>query len=151
MPAWSSSSTKFSCLPKELRERIRRVSPRATACWLWLGPVSYQGRPGDLSVGYGRQSWPIVVDEPTASTTNWLAHKLIYTLLEGPVPNGLVLDHLKERCTARRCVRPDHLEPVTMEENTRRGGGRYGSKRFLKSTTAARAPAPAEFEDEVPF
>lgn len=38
--------------------------------------------------------------------------------VNGPVPPGLVLDHL---CRDRRCRRPDHLEAVTEEENIRRG------------------------------
>lgn len=46
------------------------------------------------------------------------AHKFAYELLAGPVPAGLVLDHL---CRNRICVRPDHLEPVTERENILRG------------------------------
>lgn len=36
----------------------------------------------------------------------------------GPVPIGLELDHL---CKNRPCKNTDHLEPVTHEENVRRG------------------------------
>jgi hypothetical protein len=46
------------------------------------------------------------------------AHRLSYVLAEGPIPEALVLDHL---CRKKRCVRPDHLEPVTVMENSRRG------------------------------
>ena len=46
------------------------------------------------------------------------AHRYAYELEVGPIPEGLVLDHL---CRVPTCVRPDHLEPVTMAENTRRG------------------------------
>jgi hypothetical protein len=38
-------------------------------------------------------------------------------LLVGPVPDGLVLDHL---CRRKHCVNPDHTEPVTQAENIRR-------------------------------
>jgi hypothetical protein len=36
----------------------------------------------------------------------------------GPIPEGLTIDHL---CKNPGCVRPDHLEAVTMRENIRRG------------------------------
>jgi hypothetical protein len=45
----------------------------------------------------------------------------------GPIPDGLVLDHL---CRNKLCVNPKHLEPVTNQENILRGltplvGGYY--------------------------
>jgi hypothetical protein len=45
-------------------------------------------------------------------------HRFAYELLVGPIPAGLVLDHL---CRNRLCVNPNHLEPVTNSENPRRG------------------------------
>jgi hypothetical protein len=57
------------------------------------------------------------------------AHTVMYELLVGPVPEGLMLDHL---CRHRGCVRPDHLEPVTNQENARRGltGQNYGGRLY---------------------
>lgn len=68
-------------------------------CWLWKGK---------LQDGYGAQGW---------EGKTWAAHRLVYTLLMGEIPEGLDLDHL---CKVRHCVNPDHLEPVTRGENIRR-------------------------------
>ncbi|WP_033356238.1 HNH endonuclease signature motif containing protein, partial [Kitasatospora aureofaciens] len=45
------------------------------------------------------------------------AHRYAYTQLVGPIPDGLVIDHL---CRNPSCVNPAHLEPVTHAENMRR-------------------------------
>lgn len=75
---------------------------RTAWCWVWLGPLMLGGRYGGISV-QGKT-------KP--------AHKVAWESVNGPVPEGLELDHL---CRNRRCVRPDHLEPVTHLENMRRG------------------------------
>lgn len=49
-----------------------------------------------------------------------LAHRLTYEAAKGPIPRGLVLDHL---CRNPSCCNPDHLEPVTQRENIMRGLG----------------------------
>jgi hypothetical protein len=72
-------------------------------CWLWTGYISKNG--------YGRGGH---------KSKAWQLHRLFYTVLMGPIPEGLVLDHL---CRIRNCVNPDHLEPVTKTENSRRGFG----------------------------
>lgn len=46
------------------------------------------------------------------------AHRLAYEWFVGPIPEGMVLDHL---CRVRHCVNPAHLEPVSDVENRRRG------------------------------
>lgn len=89
--------------PRALPHHIRRnIGPGANGCWLWLRSLS--------SDGYGWAS----LDDRTSQ-----AHRLVYTLIVGDVPAGLVLDHL---CRVRHCVNPEHLEPVTPGENLRRSG-----------------------------
>lgn len=69
-------------------------------CWHWRGSLNENGY-GMSYLGGGRQ----------------LAHRRMYELLVGPIPEGLTLDHL---CRIRFCVNPDHLEPVTLLENLAR-------------------------------
>lgn len=64
-------------------------------CWEWGGRRTRQG--------YGHGSWHI--DGKLVQ----LAHRVSYMLRVGPIPDGLVIDHL---CRNPPCVRPDHLEPV---------------------------------------
>jgi hypothetical protein len=47
-----------------------------------------------------------------------MVHRLAYEAFVGPIPEGLVIDHL---CRNRGCINPDHLEAVTESENIRRG------------------------------
>lgn len=49
---------------------------------------------------------------------NYRAHRISYELVRGPIPAGLVIDHL---CRNAGCVNPWHLEAVTQSENVRRG------------------------------
>ena len=49
---------------------------------------------------------------------NKAAHRVMYELFVGPIPEKLQLDHL---CRNRPCFNPKHLEPVTARENLLRG------------------------------
>lgn len=54
----------------------------------------------------------------TFAGKTYATHRFAYEVFVGPIPAGLVIDHL---CSQRACCNPDHLEPVTMRENGMRG------------------------------
>ena len=64
-----------------------------------------------FSNGYGNSKAP-------GTRKNICAHKLSYIVHRGQYDQTLDLDHL---CRNRRCVNPDHLEPVTRTVNLSRG------------------------------
>ena len=68
-------------------------------CWIWTGATS---------TVYGL-FW---VDNRMVR-----AHRWAYQHLVGPIDEGLQLDHL---CRNTKCVNPDHLDPVTQQENIAR-------------------------------
>ena len=74
-----------------------------SGCWLWTS--------GKTRLGYGT-----IWDNRTKKHA--MAHRISYELHHGTIDPNLVIDHL---CRTPSCVRPDHLELVTVAENTRRG------------------------------
>jgi hypothetical protein len=68
------------------------------------------------------------------------AHRVVYTASCGEIPTGLELDHT---CRNRRCVNPDHLEPVTTRVNLLRGGG-VSANAFVKTHCQRGHPFDAE-------
>jgi hypothetical protein len=89
-------------LPDESLEKYIERIPES-GCWIWLGAVN--------QFGYGRAY-------ANGKTTS--AHRVVYEALVGPIPDGLIIDHL---CRTRCCVNPSHLEPVTQRSNVLRGVG----------------------------
>lgn len=53
-------------------------------------------------------------------------HIVAWTKVNGPVPEGKVLDHM---CRRRHCSAHWHLEPVTQSENEKRKDWRYRVRR----------------------
>lgn len=102
---------KDSALNGKLPEFLaRRVEPHdrghGSPCLEWIGA---------LHVGY---AWVSHEGKPQ------LGHRLSYEYAVGPIPAGLVIDHL---CRNRKCINPDHLDPVTQAVNVRRAHPNYST------------------------
>lgn len=88
-------------MSKSLLEQLEDKFLIDDGCWEWTAAKQVGGY-GVLNVA-GRTT---------------LAHRVVYELLVGPVPEGTEIDHL---CRNRACVRPDHLDPVSKKVNIARG------------------------------
>jgi len=80
---------------------VKTLPTGVGGCWLWTASKDRKG--------YGKFKMAGRVHR---------AHRVSYEMHVGPIPDGLELDHL---CRNRMCVNPDHLEPVTTQENLLRG------------------------------
>lgn len=89
-------------------ERFWSKVNKTAGCWEWTAGKNN---------GYG-------VFFPTKGNTRQ-AHRYSYEQLVGPIPEGLVIDHL---CRNHSCVNPEHLEPVTNQVNLLRGIGFAATK-----------------------
>ena len=84
-----------------------------TPCWTWMGAMNGP---------YGHASY----NDPNSATRRPIrAHRLSYRVFNGPLVDGLVVDHL---CHHKACVNPEHLRQVTQQENVyNRKGASTGS------------------------
>ena len=82
-----------------------------TGCWVWQRYLGVEG---------------YALKRPDGKKIP--AHRYYYEMYRGPVPAGLMMDHL---CRNRACVNPYHLEPVTAKENAARRD-RAKTKRALR-------------------
>jgi len=92
-------SVPLLTLPPRIQEKI--YPEPNSGCWLWAG--GWDGR------GYG-VVW--------LEGQNIYIHRFCYEFFVGPIPDGLILDHI---CRTRCCCNPMHVEPVTYKINTNRG------------------------------
>lgn len=118
--------------PIEDRLWSRVVKDPETGCWNWTGPIS--------SSGYG------VIGKGGRHAGLYRTHRLAWLLLRGPIPDGMLLDHL---CLNKRCCNPDHLRIVTPQINLRKERGWRKTCKFghplppqPKELGARRAPCP---------
>lgn len=90
---------------------------KSGSCWIWLAHKDPRGY-GKFRLG-GRAV---------------LAHRASYEWANGPIPDGMMLDH---RCRLTSCVNPGHLRLVTSKQNQehrtieRKSGGMRGAN-FVK-------------------
>jgi hypothetical protein len=93
----------FPLTPRQRDEFWTKVAFTQAGCWEWQRNV--------LRNGYGQKSF---------GGKMYLAHRVAWTDMNGPIPQSMTLDHL---CRNRKCVRPNHLEPVSIKVNILRGNG----------------------------
>lgn len=93
-------------------EKVNKGSE--SECWVWTAAtVSPAGR---AHVKYGKIAGP----RGEGKRVQWLAHRLSWTLVNGDIPNGMLVDH---RCFNTLCVNPDHLRLVTPQQNSENRSG----------------------------
>lgn len=106
------NKSKTGPKPRDPEVRFFEKVNKTGGCWFWLELKNQSG--------YGLF---------TLNQKNILAHRFSYSLVNGPIPAGLTIDHL---CRVRHCVNPSHLEAVTHLVNTLRGDG-FGARNARKT------------------
>lgn len=91
-------------LPGSTIKPLVRIGDSPGDCWQWIGGVSGV-------TGYGKKQF---------HGRTLLAHRWVWEQFFGPIPEGLVINHL---CSNRACVNPHHLELTTQSGNCRHGKG----------------------------
>ena len=92
--------------PSDLTRTVRtKIHMCSCGCWVWTGSV-------DTS-GYAKMKMRQRMIQ---------VHRYVYTVLVGPIPDDLTVDHTCDR--HRNCLNPEHFELVTRSENSRRANDR---------------------------
>lgn len=94
-------------LAMELAPRImKRIKVNTkTGCW---------HRTVNINPGTGYSS---IAKTVQGKTTYYLVHRVMYVFMNGPIPEGLTIDHL---CEVVECCNPSHMQAVTQRVNVLR-------------------------------
>lgn len=103
------------CNDYDIIEFLDRVTPKMhEECWLWEG---YK-----VSEGYG-----VIKRKKNGKAYTIFTHRLMYTIHNGEIPEGYVVDHMCHSedvdsceggaCKHRSCINPAHLRAITPELN----------------------------------
>lgn len=84
-------------MKKSVLDRLMEKVVLNGKCWNWTGKKD--------DFGYGKLS----IRDKT-----FQAHRVAYTILEGDIPEGMILDH---QCNNPACVNPGHHKPMTQRDN----------------------------------
>lgn len=91
-------------VPRPVEDRFAaRIALTESGCIEWFGATN--GTYGVIKLG------------PAQGKRQVYVHRWSYEHHNGPIPNGLTIDHL---CRNVLCVNPEHLEAVTQRENIMR-------------------------------
>lgn len=100
---YCSRTCYFKRSPTPISERIWQYVNKTDGCWLWTASVDRKG--------YGK------ITVRTGEKTKWvIAHRAVYELLVGPIPEGM---HLLHHCDNPLCVNPSHMFIGTNDDNIR--------------------------------
>ena len=102
---WREISAWRSRTPLERFLLHTEITIDPNACWLWIG--------GRKKAGYGHFS---------VGNKKVIAHRWSYQHFIGSIPENYEVDHAV--CNNPSCVRPDHLEAVTVRVNRDRRNAR---------------------------
>lgn len=93
--------------PERVVERVlSRWVADESGCWISSYSVG--------SHGYAQVGW-----HEAGRIRMTLVHRVAWFAFNGPIPDGLTVDHM---CHTRRCVNPTHLRLLTNVENARDNG-----------------------------